>query len=255
MNTKYHFLFQITCIVLFIHVIKLNMPYKMKIYRDCPVPSCNFRTCNGSTMSMHISMKHRRQKSHECPICHEMFSVKTQLQHHFVNNHCEPDIVCKHPQCNKKFKTDASHKIHYARVHMKHILQFEADFNEGYVKCQYCEHVCKPGGMYYHSANCSPYSPFSSNYKEPEKTDIKEHNDESNSPCLLQNEYIQEPYQAKESWEYDIDASEKIEDELRNIMSNKLNLGEINFDEYTQDIYEYLIETDLVAGNCCQSCI
>ena len=178
------------------------MPYRTKLYRDCQIHSCDFRTHKPSTMSMHISMKHTKNKSHECPICHEMFSVKTQLQHHFVNNHCEPDIVCRYPQCDKKFKNETSHKIHYARVHMKHILKFKPNFNEGYVQCQYCEHVCKPGGMYYHSANCSPYSPFSPNYKQPEKPEDEEYSDELN---LLDNILKDESCQRKESWQDELD--------------------------------------------------
>ena len=80
------------------------MPFRTKVYMDCYFPSCDFRTHKLSTMSMHIAMKHKKNKPHVCPVCDERFAVKTQLQHHFVNNHCEADIPCRHPQCNKKFK-------------------------------------------------------------------------------------------------------------------------------------------------------
>lgn len=132
------------------------------VYRDCHW--CDFRTNKSSTMSMHVSMKHKKHKTHECPICHELFVAKTQLQHHFVNNHCEADIPCLFKGCTKKFKNETTHKIHYTRVHMKHTIKFRHDFSIGYVRCQYCEHVCKPAGMYYHTAICSPQSPFSPNY-------------------------------------------------------------------------------------------
>ena len=161
----------------------------MVIYRQCP--KCDYRTEKASTMSMHLSMKHKNKRKHKCTICYETFAQKTTLTHHYVNNHTKPDIHCAYPGCDKTFHTDCSHKIHYTRKHMKNIELFVPTSFKGFVKCVECNFECKTAAMFYHVANCSCYSPFTDHEPEPESEP--------------ESESEPEPIQPKESWEYDFD--------------------------------------------------
>ena len=115
-------------------------------------------------MSMHLSMKHIMKPKHECSECFEKFPTKTQMEHHYVNHHCEADISCKNLSCAKVFKNTTSQKIHYTRKHMKNVELFVKTEINGIVKCAVCPYEATKSAMYYHAANCSPYSPFSEKF-------------------------------------------------------------------------------------------
>ena len=126
--------------------------------RQCPY--CEYQTEKASTLSMHISMKHKSKRAHQCYFCHKRFSQATQLQHHIINHHSKPQIHCKEPSCNAVFKNETSHKIHYVRRHMKHLHLFERSSMPGMRHCLSCGTFTAPSAMYYHVAICSPQSPF-----------------------------------------------------------------------------------------------
>ena len=129
-----------------------------KQLRHCP--HCDdYSTRNPSTLSMHITNHHRGVKRHPCPLCSERFCSKTQLQHHFVNHHCEADIPCKFDGCNLLFKSPTTHKIHYVRKHMKHVKMFATDIF-GELCCCKCRGYYKSSAMFYHQSICHPQSPF-----------------------------------------------------------------------------------------------
>lgn len=130
---------------------------------------CEFTTKLASTMSMHISMTHTKNKKHECPICHDKFAEKTQLQHHFVNNHCDPDILCGFPGCALLFKNTTTQKMHYVRHHISKALVYTSSFMKGYKTCLTCNTYLKCANMMYHIAQCSPESPFCTNVAAIEK--------------------------------------------------------------------------------------
>ena len=109
-------------------------------------------------------MKHIMKPKHECPVCFQKFPTKTQVEHHYVNHHCEADIRCKNINCEKVFKNVTSHKVHYTRRHMKSSQLFVPTRIKGTVKCANCPYEASKSAMYYHAANCSPYSPFSEKF-------------------------------------------------------------------------------------------
>ena len=131
-------------------------------YKYCS--HCDYITKNASTMSMHMAMKHIMKPKHECLECFEKFPTKTQLEHHYVNHHCEATISCKSLNCTKVFKNTTSQKIHYTRKHMKNMKLFVPTETKGYVKCITCNYEATKNAIYYHVANCSPYSPFSEKF-------------------------------------------------------------------------------------------
>jgi len=133
-----------------------------RLYRYCP--QCDYITKNASTMSMHIAMKHIMKPKHECLECFKKFPTKTQMEHHYINHHCEADISCKNLKCTKVFKNTTSQKIHYTRKHMKNDKLFVKTQTNGIVKCATCPYEATKSAMYYHVANCSPYSPFSEKF-------------------------------------------------------------------------------------------
>jgi hypothetical protein len=137
------------------------------LYKYCP--HCDYITKNASTMSMHLSMKHIMKPKHECPECFEKFPTKTQVEHHYVNHHCEANISCKNLSCSKTFKNTTSQKVHYTRKHMKNIQIFVPTDTKGYVKCASCSYETSKSAIYYHAANCSPYSPFSEKFMNGEE--------------------------------------------------------------------------------------
>ena len=124
---------------------------------------CDFTALKGSTMSMHVSMKHSLHKKHQCPLCSEKFAEKTQLQHHFVNNHCDPDIPCGFPGCTFLFKNTTTQRMHYVRCHMKDKVIYSSSSMKGYKICLTCNTFLKRANMMYHLAQCSPDSPFCTN--------------------------------------------------------------------------------------------
>ena len=109
-------------------------------------------------------MKHTMKQKHECPECFQTFSAKTQLEHHFVNHHCEADIQCVFDGCSKVFKNITSQKVHYTRKHMKQTPLFIATSEKEILQCLTCSHTAKRASIYYHVANCSPQSPFCSTF-------------------------------------------------------------------------------------------
>ena len=120
-------------------------------------------------MSMHVSMKHSLHKKHHCPLCTEKFAAKTQLQHHFVNNHCDPDIPCGFPGCTLLFKNTTTQRMHYVRSHMKDQVMYSSSSMKGYKICLTCNIFLKRANMMYHLAHCSPDSPFCTNTAALEK--------------------------------------------------------------------------------------
>ena len=130
---------------------------------------CEYSAMKGSTLSMHVSMKHSRNKKHHCPMCDQKFAEKTQLQHHFVNNHCDPDIPCGFPGCAFIFKNTTTQRMHYVRSHMKDKLVFSSSSMKGYKICLTCNVFLKRANMMYHLAQCSPDSPFCTNVAALEK--------------------------------------------------------------------------------------
>ena len=144
--------------------------------RYCPY--CAYSTEKASTLSMHISMKHKKSKKHKCPECDQSFAQKTQLEHHFVNQHCEADIECPHPDCTLKFKTTANQKSHYVRNHLNHLSLFSTCIPKTMKQCKRCGHQAKTAAMYYHVAHCSPCSPFSEAYKESAETSSNDDDDD-----------------------------------------------------------------------------
>ena len=144
------------------HNINMVKPKLKWQYKYCS--HCDYITKNASTMSMHMSMKHIMKPKHECSECFEKFPTKTQLEHHYVNHHCEANISCKHLGCTKVFKNTTSQKIHYTRKHMKNIQLFVPTETKGYVRCITCNYEATKSAIYYHVANCSPYSPFSEKF-------------------------------------------------------------------------------------------
>ena len=130
---------------------------------------CDYKTKKGSTLSMHVSMKHSLNKKHHCPLCGEKFAEKTQLQHHFVNNHCDPDIPCGFPGCTLLFKNTTTQKMHYVRSHLKDKPLFSSSSMKGYKICLTCNIFLKRANMMYHLAQCSPESPFCTNVAAKEQ--------------------------------------------------------------------------------------
>lgn len=124
---------------------------------------CEYTTNNSSTLSMHISMKHRRVFRHRCPYCYVVFIEKTQLEHHIMNNHTDKNIECPFDSCDKIFRTKTTMKIHYVRKHLKNRELFGID-SFGELFCYTCREYFKNSAMYYHQAICSKYSPFSEKY-------------------------------------------------------------------------------------------
>ena len=114
-------------------------------------------------MSMHVSMKHSLAKKHKCPQCPILFAEKTQLIHHFVNNHCEADIPCGFPGCPHLFKNTTTQKMHYVRNHLKDKKLYAPSSMTGCVTCLTCNIFLKRANMMYHLAQCSAESPFCTN--------------------------------------------------------------------------------------------
>ena len=130
---------------------------------------CDFTTKKGSTMSMHVSMKHCLTKKHRCPECIQQFAQKTQLQHHFVNNHCPADIPCGFSGCDFLFKNITTQKMHYVRCHLKDKLLYTSSSMKGFKTCLTCNIFLKRANMMYHLAQCSTESPFCTNVTAMEK--------------------------------------------------------------------------------------
>ena len=130
---------------------------------------CDFTTKKGSTMSMHVSMKHCLTKKHRCPECIQQFAQKTQLQHHFVNNHCPADIPCGFSGCDFLFKNTTTQKMHYVRCHLKDKLLYTSSSMKGFKTCLTCNIFLKRANMMYHLAQCSTESPFCTNVTAMEK--------------------------------------------------------------------------------------
>lgn len=139
---------------------------------------CEFKTEKSSTMSMHTSMNHSSEKKHQCPECPQRFAVRTQLQHHFVNHHCEADIPCGFPGCTFLFKTTTTHRMHYVRAHLKPKNLFTPSSMKGYVTCLTCNVYLKRANMMYHLAQCSAESPFCTNVTAMQKKEIDQGIDE-----------------------------------------------------------------------------
>ena len=146
----------------------------------CVYDFCDFKTEKGTTMSMHVSMNHSKDKKHKCPDpeCNRQFAVKTQLLHHFVNHHCEADIPCGFKGCNFLFKTTTTQRMHYVRAHLKHKNLFTSSFMKGYKTCLTCSKYLKSANMIYHVAQCSTDSPFCTNVAAMEKKKIDKGIDE-----------------------------------------------------------------------------
>jgi len=136
-------------------------PKQFTAMKRCDI--CDYETKNSSTLSMHVSMKHSLTKKHKCPQCPKLFAEKTQLIHHFVNNHCEADIPCGFPGCPHLFKNATTQKMHYVRCHLKDKKLFAPSSMKGCVTCLTCNIFLKRANMMYHLAQCSVESPFCTN--------------------------------------------------------------------------------------------
>jgi len=145
---------------------------QFKSMRQCNY--CDYETQNGSTMSMHVSMKHSPTKKHKCPKCPKLFAEKTQLIHHFVNNHCDADIPCGFPECPFLFKNTTTQKMHYVRSHLKDKELFAPSSIKGQVTCLTCNIFLKRANMMYHLAQCSTESPFCINVAALQKKKLDE---------------------------------------------------------------------------------
>lgn len=143
-----------------------------KAMRRCKI--CDYETKNSSTMSMHVSMKHSPTKKHKCPKCPKLFAEKTQLIHHFVNNHCPADIPCGFPECPFLFKNTTTQKMHYVRCHLKDKELFAPSSFKGQVTCLTCNIFLKRANMMYHLAQCSTESPFCINVAALQKKKLDE---------------------------------------------------------------------------------
>jgi hypothetical protein len=145
---------------------------------------CPYKTEKGSTMSMHVSMKHSLRKKHNCPECPKQFAEKTQLQHHFVNNHCPADIPCPSPGCTKLFKNTTTQRMHYVRRHMKDKILFTPSSMTGCFSCLTCHIYLKRPNMMYHIAQCSIESPFCTNVAAMERKRIDQGIDEPETTTI-----------------------------------------------------------------------
>ena len=139
---------------------------------------CDYSTQKASTLSMHISMKHKKRNKHICPICRDGFSQKTQLEHHFVNQHCPADIPCLDLSCPVKFKTATNQQTHYIRKHMTPDLLYTASNTKGYKRCLSCPHIARTNSIQYHVAQCSPLSPFCTEINALANGDAPENSDD-----------------------------------------------------------------------------
>lgn len=153
-------------------------PYDLSVL-VCPYDGCDFYTKKNSTLSMHLSIKHNNNKyTHYCTFCDEGFPSKSLLSHHTINHHGSADITCKHPSCNKKFKHDSNHKIHFVRKHMKKEDLFYKMKN-GLCCCLTCNKLFTVNAVYYHVSQCSPMSPFTTNLQNVKKQEINENKENS----------------------------------------------------------------------------
>ena len=134
----------------------------MSELRYCPICP-DFATDKQSTYSMHIIMKHRERKPHNCKYCLKSFAVKTQLQHHVTNIHTEPVIQCQHPNCHQTSKNNTAENVHHVKKHMHHVKMFNKLEDSNFVQCVTCEKVFKKNAVYYHVSKCHPLSPFHRN--------------------------------------------------------------------------------------------
>jgi hypothetical protein len=128
--------------------------------RECTL--CTFSTYKQSTFSMHMLMKHSKNKPHQCTLCTQTFAVKTQLQHHMTNKHTKPVISCQYPGCKFTFKNHTTEMVHYIKRHVNAEDYFYTT-EEGMVCCLYCNNKYKKAAIYYHVSKCNPESPFHPN--------------------------------------------------------------------------------------------
>lgn len=120
---------------------------------------CGFTTTKQSTFSMHMIMKHYKDRPHKCTFCSKTFAVRTQLNHHEINAHTRPILYCYDDNCTLKFKSHTARMIHYVKRHMKHLKLFNP-LDNNLVQCVSCDAVHKKSAIYYHVGKCNPQSLF-----------------------------------------------------------------------------------------------
>jgi len=119
----------------------------------CSVKGCDFHCSDKkpSTMSMHVSIKHK-PATYDCPYgCDKKFSNKTFLRQHIASNHND-EKKFKCTKCNFTCKTKGTMLQHDIRHY--NIKSLFKPSCEGHVECLGCNKVITKGSRIYHAARC-----------------------------------------------------------------------------------------------------
>lgn len=130
-------------------------------------PHCNYTAKYQSTMHYHLK-KHEGALPHACTHCKMRFLQKSLLDIHIKARHPQANekkdyVECPVPNCGYKDIRKANCVIHFARIHLREIvdkLKVKTTEENAICQCSKCNKNFKSAThYYYHSASCISLAP------------------------------------------------------------------------------------------------
>lgn len=134
-------------------------------------PHCDYTANYQSTMHYHLK-KHEDTKPHQCSHCDAKFVQKSRLDLHMRAKHPEHTTTptdkeyfkCPCEGCGYKDLRKANLTIHFARIHLRDLLErlkTTPTSDEATCSCKNCHKEFKSmTHYYYHASSCLSLAPF-----------------------------------------------------------------------------------------------